>query len=537
MAIEDTLCYLIPKNIILEIINKNPLFSEYFMKSFFKNYLDKTYREMRSKNLLFKEGEKLLYTTPVKDIISKKLVTAPEETTIKEAAGIMSDQGISSIIIKDKSDSPAGIMTDRDLRDKVVAKGLDPSGSVREIMSTDLVSTDADSTCFDALSIMIQRNIHHLIVTERNDLAGVITNHDFMLLQGTSPLSILKDIDRQQSTDELRAINERINQTISILLKEGVRATYILRIITELHDRLIRKIIDLSIQEIGSSRIPFAFFVYGAEGRKEETFKTVFRCAIVYNTQPTYSQKKELEDFCDKLIVHLQDRFSTCGLPLFDIHPLGEGISIYGDIQEWEKNILTALRSREDSFLNTARKMLDMRAICGDISIVESLKNSLYKQIMGNNIYRPVLYEYSSSKQSPIGFFKKFLVDESGEQQEKFDVKEKVTSHIVDSLRAMSVARNIHETSTIERINLLSKKGIIREELALDIYSALEFLLHLLMQSQNMKKELNLKIDNTIEPEKLSMLEKKSLKEVFQIIPELQNTVKSCFQHQEATAQ
>ena len=57
------------------------------------------------------------------------------------------------------------------------------------------------------------------------------------------------------------------------------------------------------------------------------------------------------------------------------------------------------------------------------------------------------------------------------------------------------------------------------------------------MQSQNMKKELNIKIDNTIEPEKLSMLEKKSLKEVFQIIPELQDTVKSCFQHQEATAQ
>jgi CBS domain-containing protein len=62
MAVEDTLCYLIPKNIILDIINQNPNFGEYFMKSFFKNYLDKTYKEMRSKNLLFKEGEKLLYT-------------------------------------------------------------------------------------------------------------------------------------------------------------------------------------------------------------------------------------------------------------------------------------------------------------------------------------------------------------------------------------------------------------------------------------------------------------------------------------------
>jgi CBS domain-containing protein len=536
MAVEDTLCYLIPKNIILDIINQNPNFGEYFMKSFFKNYLDKTYKEMRSKNLLFKEGEKLLYTTPVREIISKAPVTVTEETPIKEAAGIMSEQGISSIIIKNGQDSPVGIITDRDLRDKVVAQGLDSSTPVHEIMSTGLVKVNAGSTCFDALSTMLRRNIHHLLVTEGNDLAGIVTNHDFMLLQGTSPLSILKNIDRLQDSEELRTVRDRINQTISILLKEDVKATHVLRIITELHDRLIQKIIELSIKEIGDAHCPFAFFVYGAEGRREETFKTVFRCAIVYNENKTFCEKKDMEDFCESLVAHLQDTFKKCEMPLFDIHPLGGEVPIYGDLSSWTKNILTALCSGDLSKVATAKKMLDLRAIYGDSSIVWALKDMLYKKIRDEARYGPNLCESDAHQGSPVGFFRKFIVDETGKQQEKFDIKEKGTSHIVDALRALSIASNIHETSTTERLNLLSRKGLILPELQTDIYSAFEFLLNLLMQAQLAKKDSGLKIDNIIEPEKLSMLEKKSLKEVFQILPGLQAIAANVLKHQEAAS-
>jgi CBS domain-containing protein len=204
-AIEDTLCYAIPKNTILDVINREPLFGEYFMKSFFTNYLDKTYREMESKNMLFREGEKLLYTTPVKNIATRDAVTASSEISIKEAALIMSEQRISSVLLVDNQGIPAGIITDRDLRDKVVAGGIEPSRSVTDIMSTDLITVDSGKTCFDALTKMIRHNIHHLIVTDGDRLKSVVTNHDFMLLQGTSPLSLLKNIDRKKSVEELSA--------------------------------------------------------------------------------------------------------------------------------------------------------------------------------------------------------------------------------------------------------------------------------------------------------------------------------------------
>jgi CBS domain-containing protein len=535
-AIEDTICYGIPKNIILQIINTEPLFGEYFMKSFFKNYIDKTYQEMRNKNLLFKEGEKLLYTTPVKDIVSKTAVTSTEDITIKEAAGIMTRNMISSLIFTNKAGSPVGIITDRDLRGKVVANGIDPLEPVKTIMSTGLVAVDFRSTCFDALSTMIQHNIHHLIVTEGSELRGVVTNHDFMLLQGTSPLSILKNIDGLQSVDELQFVRDKISQTISILLKEGVKATYILRIITELHDRLIHKIIDLSIEKIGESLCPFAFFVYGSEGRREETFKTVFRCAIVYNEAKSFSEKKDMEEFCEKLIGYLQDIFKKCGLPLFDTQPLDAAVSICGDIADWERNILFALRSGEPAYVTMAKKMLDLRAIYGDEEIVEDLRERLYSQIRKSSKYNSMLIGTVLRERSPVGFFKRFAVDETGEQMEHLDIKEKGAYHIVDSIRALAIVHNVHETSTVERLNLLTRSGTVRNELRNEIYPAFEFLLHLLMESQLIKRDSNMEIDNIIETEKLSMLEKKSLKEVFHIIKILQDFVKKSFDHQKKMA-
>ena len=105
---------------------------------------------------------------------------------------------------------------------------------------------------------------------------------------------------------------------------------------------------------------------------------------------------------------------------------------------------------------------------------------------------------------------KKFFVDEKGEQLESLDIKQKGTSHIVESIRAMAIRSNIHETSTIERLNILSQRGLISRDMKNNIHSAFEFMLHLLLQSQRMKKESSKEIDNFIDPENLSLLEKPS---------------------------
>ena len=146
-------------------------------------------------------------------------MSASQDITIKEAAGIMSEKRISSLVLVDSEGIPAGIVTDRDLRDKSVSKGRDIKDKVNSIMSVSLIKAEAREYCFEALLKMIRYNIHHLIVVDEGRLKGMITNHDLMMLQGTSPISIAREIESQQTIEGLVPAAKKINTIIGILLK------------------------------------------------------------------------------------------------------------------------------------------------------------------------------------------------------------------------------------------------------------------------------------------------------------------------------
>ena len=127
----------------------------------------------------------------------------------------MAKHKISSLIIKNAQEEPAGIVTDRDLREKVVAAGRVVSGPIREIMTSPLIRVDTSDYCFEAILKMIQHNVHHILVMKNGSLQGIITNHDLMILQGTSPLSVVKDIENQDSLEGLIPQSKNINKIIS----------------------------------------------------------------------------------------------------------------------------------------------------------------------------------------------------------------------------------------------------------------------------------------------------------------------------------
>ena len=196
-AVEDTVCFLLKKELVLELLRTNARFSKFCLKSVLSRLVGMTYKDIRDRTLLYGGGDKLLFTHVLSDIAVKNVITASEDISIQQAAEIMADHQISSLVLLDPSGMPAGLITDRDLRNKVVAKGRDMSGRVGDIMSVTIIKSDAGDYCFEALLKMIRYNIHHLLVVRKGELTGVITNHDFMMLQGTSPLSVVREIENQ----------------------------------------------------------------------------------------------------------------------------------------------------------------------------------------------------------------------------------------------------------------------------------------------------------------------------------------------------
>jgi CBS domain-containing protein len=122
--------------------------------------VDMTYKEVRDRTLLYGGGDKLLFTNVLGELAVKDVITASEDITIRAAAELMAEHKISALVLLDSSGLPSGVVTDKDLRNKVVARGRDVAGRVGDIMSVTIIKAEAGDYCFEALLKMLRYNIH-----------------------------------------------------------------------------------------------------------------------------------------------------------------------------------------------------------------------------------------------------------------------------------------------------------------------------------------------------------------------------------------
>jgi CBS domain-containing protein len=132
-----------------------------------------------------KQGLCILMIMSVADIMKKKLETIEEVASIQETAKKMKEKNVSSLVVVDANGRLQGLVTERDLARKVCINNV-PADAVtnKEIMSSPLITISADSSPSVAADMMLQHNIRHLLVVDKNNVTntraiGMVTPLDF----------------------------------------------------------------------------------------------------------------------------------------------------------------------------------------------------------------------------------------------------------------------------------------------------------------------------------------------------------------------
>ena len=199
----------------------------------------------------------------------------------------MGARGAGSIVVVDDQGEPLGIVTDRDLRSKVVARALTSSAPVSAVMSAPLVSVPPDTPAFEALLEMTRRNIHHLGVVEAGRLLGVVSSHDMAFAERAHPLALARAIEGQGSLDGLAATASRLTEVVRWLVAGGSSASEAGRLIAELNDRLVARaaeLVERALEAEGHGRPPvtYSWLAAGSEARREQTLRTDQDNGLVY---------------------------------------------------------------------------------------------------------------------------------------------------------------------------------------------------------------------------------------------------------------
>jgi CBS domain-containing protein len=127
----------------------------------------------------------------IRELLKGDPVTVEASATIEEAAKLMDQKDVGNVLVVE-NDEVQGIVTDRDIVVRVIAKGEGPDASVREAATTDLETLEPDGSIDDAIQKMEQANVRRLPVVEDGKPLGVVTLGD--LAQARDKGSALADI-------------------------------------------------------------------------------------------------------------------------------------------------------------------------------------------------------------------------------------------------------------------------------------------------------------------------------------------------------
>ncbi len=526
VATEDTLCYLVKRDVILRLIDTNADFTEYFLKSFFNKFIDKVYGEMRNKSLLYTGGDKILFTTTLGDLIQKPAITASQNITIREAAEVMSRNRISSLVLVDpEGNVPVGIVTDRDLRDKVVAKARDVNEPISTMMSRSLIKAEARDYCFEALLKMVRYNIHHLIVVDRGELRGIVTNHDLMMLQGTSPISITREIEGQRDVDGIVPVSGKTNRIIELLLREGARAINITRIITEINDRIVKRLLEIIEERLGPPPISYCWIVFGSEGRKEQTLRTDQDNAIIYEEPGDEAEAERARTYFKNLGLYMKDALVRCGFPPCPADYMASNPKWCQPINVWKEYFTKWITQPTPEAILFSLIFFDFRPIYGNFTLAERLRSFLLHKIKNQNIFLATMAGVITKNRPPLGLFGSFVVEKKGVHKNELNIKHNGIGIVVDSLRLFALEKGLTQTSTVERLRELKDKHPIVMEYGDEIEQAFEFLMLLRLHHQFEQIHSGKELDNFINPERLSALERNTLKESFRLLSRIHDFI------------
>lgn len=520
---EDSYFFTLPAQVLLDLCEQHEAFSEYFSDTFGKRMLDRSYASIIARSL-HPGGEGLqFFDQPVSTMFSRLPVTCEIHTPIQQAAAEMSRHHSSSILVRHRSGQVVGLVTDHDLRNKVIATGFDIRHPVSEIMSSPLKTIPAQSLVFEALIAMMNENVKHLAVTDAGGrVVGMITNRDLVNAQSRSPLFFIREILSAREPGDVLDKSGQLPRLIQGLMHSGAKAKNITRMITTVSDAILHRIVEYCLEQMGPPPCRFAFMVLGSEGRREQTLKTDQDNAIVFEDLPDGKGQAGVHDYFLKLGDRVCTLLDRAGYAFCKGEVMAKTPRWCQPLSVWKGYFKSWIHTAEAKDLLESSIFFDFRTGYGNSELVDELRRYLFDSLTGWSGFFRHLTENALHYKPPLGFFRNFVVESKGEHRNLLDLKGAMVP-IVDIARIYALKNRIDETNTMERLARLHQAGVFPPETFNELDLAYGFLMQMRFSRQvTAVIEEKAPPDNYINPKKLSPVEQTMLKEVFKRIEKYQ---------------
>lgn len=452
-------------------------------------------------------GDRSLFVHRVRDLATRALVSAAPEAPASELAARMSREDVGSIVIV-AAGRPVGIVTDRDLRGKVVEAGRDPARtSASAIMSAPLVTLPPGAFAFDALLEMTRHRLRHVVVVDGGRAVGVVSSRDLLGLSVSHPVTLARDITRASSVEALAALDVQITGLVRRLLAEGGSVHDIAQLVAELNDRIVVRVLELTGAELAgagqSPPVPYAWLAFGSEGRREQTLRTDQDNGIVYaDAAPdlAHAARAYFGRFAESVVAGLV----AIGFPPCPGGAMASNPRWCQPLAVWEGYVRGWIAEPAPEYLLAASMYFDLRRVAGDEALAERLAARIRTEAPTHPRFLALMAREVVDRRPPVTLFGNIDVDRSGPHRGAVDVKGGGCMQFVGAARVHALELGIAHTNTLERFAAAGERGVYTKAEVSEIGDAYQHLLRLRLLRQLERLAAGAEPDNYVEPQSLS---------------------------------
>jgi CBS domain-containing protein len=461
-------------------------------------------------SVLAGDGDRLsLFQHRLRDMIVRPAVTCPPDLAAQEVARRLSREGIGSLVVLGAEGVPVGIVTDRDLRARVVAEGRDAAATpAHAIMSQPLVTLPPDAHAFEAVLEMTRRRIQHIVVLDGPRLLGVVSSRDFLALQTAHPVMLARDIDRAASADGLAVLGSRVTRLVQRLVEAGGSAHDIGRLVTELNDRTVGRVLaltagTLTAQGQGTPAAPYCWLGFGSEARREQTLRTDQDNGLVY-ADPDPPEAEATAAYYARFAAAAVAGLVAAGFPACPGDAMASNPRWCRPLAVWTGYFRRWIDHPSPEEVLAACIYFDLRPLAGDSGLAAPLERIVRTEAPASRVLLGLLARDVVTRRVPRTMLGNVAVARRGADRGTVDVKAGGVMQLTGAARVAALELGLAETNTIERYRAAADRGLYTPAEAGEITDACQLLLRLRLVHQLARLGAGAPPDNRLDPTTLS---------------------------------
>jgi CBS domain-containing protein len=523
-AIEDTLIYLIPETMFEKLCAEDEQFADFV-----------ELEQPRLKSAVEKHlGDARMMTTRVRKLITRPPVAVDASMPVQEAARRITEAHATAVLVLGEADenprhnvtggdgqsrSLLGIVTDGDLRRRVVAAALPAQTPIGAIVAGDVITVQSDETLQEAMLAMLRNNVKHMPVLHRRRLAGMLHISDIVRHQTHTGLYLSDRIFSQSSGDGLAKMLPDVRESFVRMVEEGANSQMIGASLSTIGRGFTRRLLELAEAELGPPPVPYAFMALGSMARNEQTIVTDQDNALVLDDRFDADRH---DAYFYELARRVSDGLDACGYSYCTGGVMATNPQWRQPLARWKQTFRHWIEQPTPERLLHSSIFFDLDAVCGESAFVVQLQDMIADMAPRSPLFLAAMARNASNRTPPLGFFRNFVMEKDGKQNNTINVKRRGTAPMIDLIRVHALASGSTAQNSFDRLNDIEKTSLLPSGVGERIRYALEFISMVRVRHQAIELQRDQPPGNSVRPEDISSAERHNLKDAFQLLSDAQ---------------